>query len=399
MDERKDCDARRWSIRSLSGFLTAGAIAALGVGLSGATSTTTAPAAASSPGTTRDYVITYFYDAITPNAEKDDCPQGLAQAPDPAAYFKDLTPAQLKDLTTKSERQRELYDRMNHRGPGGASICESPTLEPGATMPAGQSKLGWGLHLDGGNASASAHCPHDELTSPDGLQHVNNQLERFYACIQQRRQNGYLPPYEVGLMRAGEFTLLIQVSGVHDFQNDDHVQVVLAPSIDPLVSAPDGKTPIQHASYTVSDNATYHNVLTGRIKDGVLETDPHDVRLPSNEHRKEEFFHDAQLRLSFQADGTVKGLLGGYRDIETFYRQLSQGGTAGEFLAGPYSCSGVYNLLRSLADGYPDPKTGQCTAISSAMKIEAVPAFAVAPTTRAAAPPPARAGTAAGGRS
>ena len=38
-------------------------------------------------------------------------------------------------------------------------------------------------------------------------------------------------------------------------------------------------------------------------------------------------------------------------------------------------CAGEYNTLKKLADGMRDPKTGQCTAISSALELKAVPAF------------------------
>jgi hypothetical protein len=35
--------------------------------------------------------------------------------------------------------------------------------------------------------------------------------------------------------------------------------------------------------------------------------------------------------------------------------------------------------MKKLADGYRDPKTGQCTALSTAYQIEAVPAFLIHP--------------------
>jgi hypothetical protein len=37
----------------------------------------------------------------------------------------------------------------------------------------------------------------------------------------------------------------------------------------------------------------------------------------------------------------------------------------------------MYHTLRKLADAYPDPKTGQNMNISTAYRIEAVPAFTV----------------------
>ena len=48
-----------------------------------------------------------------------------------------------------------------------------------------------------------------------------------------------------------------------------------------------------------------------------------------------------------------------------------------EFLiaTGDWSCPALYTAAKELADGYPDPKTGDCTAISSAFKFDALPAF------------------------
>jgi hypothetical protein len=41
------------------------------------------------------------------------------------------------------------------------------------------------------------------------------------------------------------------------------------------------------------------------------------------------------------------------------------------------SCQGAYYALRQQADGHRDPKTGQCTAISTQYRIKAIPAFVI----------------------
>ena len=43
------------------------------------------------------------------------------------------------------------------------------------------------------------------------------------------------------------------------------------------------------------------------------------------------------------------------------------------------NCPAMYAAFKQMADGDPDPKTGQCTTISSAYGVEAVPAFLVHP--------------------
>jgi hypothetical protein len=42
-------------------------------------------------------------------------------------------------------------------------------------------------------------------------------------------------------------------------------------------------------------------------------------------------------------------------------------------------CPATYDAAHRLADGYPDPKTGECTALSSAYNFDAVAAFAIHP--------------------
>jgi len=97
---------------------------------------------------------------------------------------------------------------------------------------------------------------------------------------------------------------------------------------------------------------------------------------------QETYFRMARLRLTIAADGTAKGLLAGYEDIDTLYRNtFAQGGNP--FIAASaadalnYTCPGIYYNLQRFADGARDPATGKCTAISSQIKIVAVPAFIV----------------------
>jgi hypothetical protein len=42
-----------------------------------------------------------------------------------------------------------------------------------------------------------------------------------------------------------------------------------------------------------------------------------------------------------------------------------------------HTCNGAYFELKRLADGHRDPKTGQCTSISTQYRIKVIPAFVV----------------------
>ena len=42
-----------------------------------------------------------------------------------------------------------------------------------------------------------------------------------------------------------------------------------------------------------------------------------------------------------------------------------------------HTCQGAYYAMKQLADGHRDPKTGQCSALSTQYRIKAIPAFVV----------------------
>ena len=82
-------------------------------------------------------------------------------------------------------------------------------------------------------------------------------------------------------------------------------------------------------------------------------------------------FTNTHLRLKLAADGSVSGLIGGYQPWLDYYYYLAvrSEGTA------QVDVPGTYYAMKRLADGLPDPTTGQNTAISAAYYLEAVPAF------------------------
>jgi predicted lipoprotein with Yx(FWY)xxD motif len=66
-------------------------------------------------------------------------------------------------------------------------------------------------------------------------------------------------------------------------------------------------------------------------------------------------------------------LIGGYHDLENWWSYVRRMGYLVE--TAQFSCPALYSAARELADGYPDPGTGDCTALSAAYSVEAVRAF------------------------
>jgi len=86
----------------------------------------------------------------------------------------------------------------------------------------------------------------------------------------------------------------------------------------------------------------------------------------------------ARFELTLQPDGGAKGLMGAYQDIYNVYSLFRTVG-AGVSAVASVDCRAEYKALQEMADAYPDPKTGKCTAVSLAYEVEAVPAFIVHP--------------------
>jgi hypothetical protein len=84
-----------------------------------------------------------------------------------------------------------------------------------------------------------------------------------------------------------------------------------------------------------------------------------------------------QLRLTPQS---ADGLLASYVDVDEFIHQLNTGSSTHIMTYGKVSSPSLYRALRRLADGYPDPKTGEMTAISSALKMKFVQTYIVHPS-------------------
>jgi hypothetical protein len=74
------------------------------------------------------------------------------------------------------------------------------------------------------------------------------------------------------------------------------------------------------------------------------------------------------MRLVLELSPTgAQGLLAGYADIDTWYRQLIRNDSTHHLSNGQISGISLYKALRRFADAYPDPKTGANTAISTAL--------------------------------
>ena len=332
---------------------------------------------------TKSFVLNYFYPATYYGDET--CPKGLNPLPD--VFFK-------RDLKILGLAQAEVdamfdkdYNNQNGkpttkwvsvvatRGNGKDNVYLNPTTVPDAHLMPAVGRYGYGFHLGKGAASSSYEDPD---THEKG---VDNQLFRAIGCIPAYK--GSPPPqppleaeYRWDSTRAAMGAWLISISG-EDLSKDGEVWVTFESSIDPAITQ-DANAHIQvDMTYRVIAHPASRNVLHGRIKDGVVTTDPATIVMKCDSYIQPIYeFRDARMRLRLKPSGRLEGVLGGYEPWYPNYWSHAKVGYIDERGFG-VDTPALYYALRRNADAYPDPETGENTAISAAYMIEAVPAFIV----------------------
>ncbi|HEX7855152.1 MAG TPA: hypothetical protein VF503_15800 [Sphingobium sp.] len=335
------------------------------------------------------FVMTFFAPSIYQG--KDDCPDGPVGTLR-EHYLATLSPTERLRLMQKAN-EMELTKRWQDyaRGPDNTNICSQPELFDRPATRTLKSNVAYGLNLDGetrdgAKAARVKGCGHQKFTSPDGEPGIDNQTWRVMGCLANWRgvdgKAGDIVRGMNGYLISGEHSQVILLRGVDSLVKDDDVEVIYANTEDRAIV--DGSQNfIPGASYTVTKMPQYRNVLHGRIVNGVLTTDPQDIRLKQTwgqgggrdirGARSEWNLRHSQIRLAFQPDGSLKGLVGGYQPLWNIIQSPSIGGEGAATTAG-YDCAGLYKALKQMADGDRD-ESGQCTTISSSMDAAAIPAF------------------------
>lgn len=316
----------------------------------------------------------------------DACPQGTVLRLK-EEYLSTLDPAERERLL-KKENEPELDKRWRATAVGAndTNICSQPDMFERPQQRTVQSKFAWGLDLDDGDAGDG--CAHEEFASPDGRTGIDNQEYRAMGCtLEWRGKDGVAGDIASGLNQfhaSGQWTQVLLLRGVDSLENDPDVEVIYANTSDRPTVGSNGKF-LAHASFVVNDTPPRRrNMLKGRIENGVLVTEPEDIRLVQTwgqggardirGNRTQFDYRKARLRLAFQPDGSLRGLMGGYRPVFDVIQSPAIGGIGAAVAAG-IDCAAVLSTLNRNADGIRDPKTGKCTGVSSALDLAAVPAF------------------------
>ena len=354
------------------------------------------------------FVVTKIAFALSRDAsETGGCPDGMTSGyrtagdvfvngPAAPPFAESAEPATLERALTHAR----ITDAQNY--------CQNPELGvpdanfhvvTGANVPA------LGIDLDGQESRAKwrpapGTCAHDDFPGLNGEHGIDNQFFRVVGCSKSFQSTGLSNTFESEML-TGAWGILITLSGVDDLLNDDDVEVGFYANADPIQLSP-AREPLPYVTYAIDQDPRFHATSHGRIVNGVLTTDPVDVRFHStvNGMHGERRLQDARVRLSITADRELNGILAGYTSVEDMYdfgfgfrrqtdgvgrpasHRLQSISSIGYAITQGHTCQGVYYALKKYADGHRDPATGQCQAISTQYRIRAIPAFVVNKVTR-----------------
>jgi hypothetical protein len=240
------------------------------------------------------------------------------------------------------------------------------------------SRIGEGFNLDG-------KIKETDFVSPAGEKGIDNVLYRAWGCDAPWRGigEGLLVLRSNDKMTEGLFTVVIRISGNQDPMNDQDATLEIGYSPDKIMKNALGKVGADY-SYRILSNSEQYTKLKATVRDGVVETEQADIHMPQiawwyNQNR-DAFFRDGKVRVTVKPDGSADGLVGGYRDWRDIYAQnvFSQdGGQQG--VREHEDHVALYYALRRHADGMLNPKTGRYDGVSSAYRMDLVPAFVVDP--------------------
>ncbi|WOJ98601.1 hypothetical protein R0137_08520 [Congregibacter brevis] len=314
------------------------------------------------------YVLTERHWSVYQTEDaKTECPQGFNIGP--REQYSELYPEEGGVLRAEVDTRLVREGRRFHRETSDEPFPFYDAVGPNA----------YGVNLDG-------KITEEDFTSPDGVEGIDNQLNRALACIAiYRGPDGAFYHFSNLFMYGNAYNRwLIELTGVDDLANDDEVTVSFYRGLDDLVTDASGKGFVAGGTQRVDGRwgESFRGEVQGQIVDGVLTTEPAArTKFPwsfpgigGGFH----IFHDFQLQLTLTPK-TAEGLLAGYADVEQYNHRLNRNWTTHHQSYGQLSAASLYRAMKRLADGYPDPDTGANTAISSAVDVKMHQVYIVHP--------------------
>jgi hypothetical protein len=361
------------------------------------------------------FVVSHIKYALGKDAsETGACPDGMTEGYGKTSGYNGIGDV----FVGKPDLQRqegEVEDKYVRRvftqamsDPNTKNLCMNPELgkpDPNFKTVTGKDVPADGIDLDGQDSRINGKavpntCPHDDFRGMNGEHGIDNQFFRLVGCSKSWQSTGLSNQYEIE-MYTGAWGILITLKGAQDLRNAKDVEVGIYANADPIQLSPTREA-LPNATYAMDQDPRFRATTHGRIVNGVLTTDPVDVRfhVVTNSIHLERPLQNARLQVTLTPDGGMEGVLAGYTEVEELYDyqygfrngkdgngnpaslQLRAGSSIGQAAVLGHTCQGAYYAMKQLADGHRDPKTGQCSALSTQYRIKAIPAFVVDTSTQ-----------------
>lgn len=311
------------------------------------------------------YVMTNLFWSVYQTADASaECPKGFNDGP--REQFEALFPTGTERSVVDTQLRQEAETWLPTAESDGFEFYEV------------EGELSYGLDLDGESSP-------EDFVHPDGTPGIDNQVYRAVGCvIGFRGPDGVEYIFQDKAIIDERYNrMMIELTGVDDLVNDDDVTVTLYRGSDRLLTDATGSQVMAGGSQRVDTRwgAGLIRETKGRIVDSVLTTEPvadavipwQNLRVPSIH-----VFRDMRFELRLTPTG-AQGLIAGYADVDTWYKQLIRNDSTHHLSNGQISGISLYKALRRLADAYPDPETGENTAISTALDVKMAQVFVVHP--------------------
>lgn len=340
---------------------------------------------------TKTYVVEWYEPAMYYGASSGvtdpgtDCPKGTNPEPD---WIQVLVKAGYSEEEARWLRHPQHpfrvpsngQNQMAFRGKDRANVYIHPETTPDPGMTPVSGKIGEGFDLDGDRTNG--------FTGPDGEKGIDNKFYKALGCWLTMRgpprlSSGALSKNDE--MREGAWTVAVVVSGEGDDpMNDDSVRVGFYASDDRLVKDGNGDVARDY-TFAIAPHKRYEALFDAKTVDGtIVSTKPaEEIWMRDPSYTREVQVLQARVKLKMKPDGTLSGLLGGYRPWKDVYNgYVKARGSVIEQLTWVQLPSVWYALKRN-ADYSPSGPGGEKTHISFAMRVDAVPAFVMTPDGKA----------------
>ncbi|MBY0511206.1 MAG: hypothetical protein K2P94_13780 [Rhodospirillaceae bacterium] len=330
---------------------------------------------------TKSFVVSWFTPAIF--SQDDDCP---GRNPSIDGIYKHA----LRQMNLEPKEELRMFEKfvgttggdeageiiINRARIDGKPVnaYANPLAAPDPVMFTVTADKSFGFNLDGKEG------PKSFIEPQTGEKGIDNEFFRAMGCHTGMR--AYYPnrplqggEYQWDTIRLTQPAWLVTIVG-EDLTKDGPVNVIFDRALEATKWDALSQTRAD-MTYRIDPNPRSHSEAKGYLKNGeVTTTEPFRFNMVADPYYVQEFrFKDARFRLKLLPNGNIDGFIGGYQPYDDPYWGVANGGIALECCAG-IDFIGMYHTLKRLADAYPD-ENGQNTHISTAYRIEGVPAFTV----------------------